>query len=314
MPQGRILLKSISESQKLPKLKTDGARLLYTWLISHLDINGCFSGDAEVIKGKIFTRLKKTTKIVEGYLKDMEDVRLIIRYEINGDMFLHSPDFVKKQPQLNPKKEGKPHIPKPPPELLQSYSEVTPEQIENNSTQSKVNISKEKLKVKERKDSIKAIIDYFNEITGQKRSYTCDVTNKLINGRFDEGKTIADFKHVIDTKTSQWIKDLKMRKYLRPSTLFLPGKFEDYLNEPYEKPRKIILQPGEADSKDKLPIPNDKWSEIAKYLFNKGKSEREVANFYGKAIKAFPEIKELWEKSDKKPETFIRLIKAKPPL
>ncbi len=245
MPQGRILLKSISESQKLPKLKTDGARLLYTWLISHLDINGCFSGNAEVIKGKVFTRLKKSTKAIEDYLKDMEDVRLIIRYEINGDLFLHSPDFVKKQPQLNPKKEGKPHIPKPPLELLQSYSEVTPDQVRNNSTQSKGKESKEKLKVKERKDSIKAIIDYFNKITGQKRSYDSDNTNKFINGRLEEGKTFEDFKHVIDTKTSQWLKDEKMGKYLRPSTLFTPGKFEDYLNESYEDPKRKKYRVGE---------------------------------------------------------------------
>ena len=81
MPQGRILLRSISESKKLSELKTDGARLLYTWLIPHLDINGCFSGDAQVLKGKIFTRLKKSTKIVESYLENMEEVKLIVRYE-----------------------------------------------------------------------------------------------------------------------------------------------------------------------------------------------------------------------------------------
>ena len=92
----------------------------------------------------------------------------------------------------------------------------------------------------------KQIIDYFNETTNQKRSYNCDETNKMINGRLSEGKTLNDFKHVIDTKTTQWLNDTKMRKYLRPSTLFRPGHFEDYLNESYEDPKKKILKVGES--------------------------------------------------------------------
>ena len=129
----------------------------------------------------------------------------------------------------------------PPPELLQNYSEVNPDQVESNSTQSKVKGSKENIKGKERKDSIKQIIDYFNKITGQKRTYNCDDVNKLINGRLEEGRTLDDFKYVINIKHSQWLGDVKMEKYLRPSTLFRPGNFENYLNEKpvKEQGRKI---------------------------------------------------------------------------
>ncbi len=137
MPVGRVILKSISESKKLPKLKTDGARLLYTWLLTHLDVNGCYSGDAQVINGKVFTRLNKSNKTIEGYLKDLEENQLIIRYEINGDIFLHVPDFVEKQPFLNPKREGKPTIPVPPPDILQSKSGVNPLKVK---VKDKVNI------------------------------------------------------------------------------------------------------------------------------------------------------------------------------
>ena len=126
MPQGRILLKSICQSKKLPKLKTDGARLLYTWLIPNVDVNGCFSGDPQVLKGQVFTRLKKSNKTIESYLQDLEDIGLIIRYEVDGDIFLIIPDFADKQPSLKPEKEAKPTIPLPPPELLQSKSGVTP--------------------------------------------------------------------------------------------------------------------------------------------------------------------------------------------
>lgn len=126
MPVGRIVLKSISDSKKLSKIKTDGARLLYTWLITHLDVNGCYSGDPQVINGKIFTRLNKSNKTVENYLLDLEGNNLIVRYEINGDIFLNVPDFVEKQPSLNPSKEGKTSIPLPPPDLIKSKSRLTP--------------------------------------------------------------------------------------------------------------------------------------------------------------------------------------------
>jgi hypothetical protein len=142
MPVGRILLKSISDSNKLPKLKTDGARLLYTWLIAHLDINGCFSGDAQVINGRIFTRLSKSTKTIEDYLQDMEQAGLIIRYKSDGDTFLNVPDFVEKQPSLNPNREGKSNIPAPAPGLLRNYSVTAPTQVKL----SKDKISKDKIK------------------------------------------------------------------------------------------------------------------------------------------------------------------------
>lgn len=126
MPQGRILLKSICQSKKLPKLKTDGAKLLYTWLIPNVDVNGCFSGDPQVIKGQVFTRLKHSIKTIECYLQDLADVGLIVRYEVDGDIFLIIPDFTDKQPSLKPEKEAKPTIPLPSPDQLQTKSGVTP--------------------------------------------------------------------------------------------------------------------------------------------------------------------------------------------
>jgi len=133
MPQGRIILKSISESKKIATLKTDGARLLYTWLITHLDVNGSFSGDPDVVNGKVFTRLKKSRETVESYLVDLESVGLIIRFIANGDIFLHVPDFTDKQPCLRADREGKTTIPVP-----------TPDQLQTNSRTSKVKESKVK--------------------------------------------------------------------------------------------------------------------------------------------------------------------------
>ncbi len=173
MPVGRVILKSISDSHKLPKLKTDGARLLYTWLLTHLDVNGCFSGDSQVIKGKVFTRLNKSTKVVENYLNDMEENKLIIRYKVNGDIFLNVPDFVEKQPSLNPLREGKTTIPTPTPELLQINSVTTPMQFK---------LSKDKLS----KDNIKNTYAEFVSMTLEEYQKLIDKYGEVNTKRFIE--------------------------------------------------------------------------------------------------------------------------------
>jgi hypothetical protein len=154
MPAGRIILKSISESRKLSLLKSDSSRLLFTWLIPHLDKNGCFSGDAEVINGRIFTRLKKTTEEVEKLLKDLEGVGLIKRYRVKEDVFLNVPDFKDKQPYLNPEREGKPKYPEPETaDLFKSKSAPSPDLIQGNPAKEKEK-EKEKEKVKEKEGAL----------------------------------------------------------------------------------------------------------------------------------------------------------------
>ena len=144
MPRGRILLKTITESRKLAGLKSDSARLLYTWLIPHLDINGCFSGDAAVVNCRVFTRLGKTPQTVEGYLCEMEALGLVFRYQSNGDVFLCVPDFTAKQPHLNADREATPNIPAPTADQIKTYSGLTPDELRANV---KVKV---KVKVKEK--------------------------------------------------------------------------------------------------------------------------------------------------------------------
>lgn len=79
------------------------------------------------------------------------------------------------------------------------------------------------------------IIDYLNEKASSNFKHNSEATKRLIRARWAEGNRLDDFKKVIDNKTSDWINDDKMKKYLRPSTLFNASKFEGYLNE--DKPR-----------------------------------------------------------------------------
>lgn len=74
------------------------------------------------------------------------------------------------------------------------------------------------------------IISYLNDKADKNFKYTSEATKKFINGRYNDGYDLEDFKRVIDNKVSQW-KGTEQEKYLRPKTLFSPSNFEGYVNE-----------------------------------------------------------------------------------
>ena len=73
------------------------------------------------------------------------------------------------------------------------------------------------------------VVEYLNQKTGKNFKHTSKVTQRHIRARLAEGLTVSDFKQVIDKKCSDWLRDQKMKEYLRPETLF-GTKFESYLN------------------------------------------------------------------------------------
>ena len=73
------------------------------------------------------------------------------------------------------------------------------------------------------------VVEYLNQKTGKNFKHTSKVTQRHIRARLAEGFTVSDFKQVIDKKCSDWLRDQKMKEYLRPETLF-GKKFESYLN------------------------------------------------------------------------------------
>ena len=91
-------------------------------------------------------------------------------------------------------------------------------------------------------EQIKEIVDYLNGRCSTRYRANTDSTKRHINARLKEGYTVEDFKQVIDTKVAEWGKDTKMRKFLRPETLF-GTKFESYLNQSI--PTKTVREYGE---------------------------------------------------------------------
>lgn len=94
------------------------------------------------------------------------------------------------------------------------------------------NTHEQELKELKNKDSeldFKEFFDYLNKVTG--RSFKNIQSNqKLVAARLNAGYTKMDLKMVIDYKTTEW-KGTDYEKYLQPSTLFRPSKFDEYLNQ-----------------------------------------------------------------------------------
>lgn len=74
------------------------------------------------------------------------------------------------------------------------------------------------------------IVSYLNEVANKNYRHSTNKTKTLIKSRMNEGFTVDDFKKVIDTKNAEWKNDNKMKKFIRPETLF-GTKFESYLNQ-----------------------------------------------------------------------------------
>ena len=111
MPRGRFINKTISLDEKVDSLSCDTARLLFTWLIIHLDCEGRMHGDAVTVKSIIFPRRNIRATKVEKYLFEMEENELIVRYSCNGNTYLVAPHFEQHQVGLQKSKEAQSQIP-----------------------------------------------------------------------------------------------------------------------------------------------------------------------------------------------------------
>jgi len=144
MPEGRMLKKRISNSKTVGRLKSDSARLLYTWLIPHLDCKGRYSADPDLIKGHIFPKVKSMTPAkIEKLIVELSVAGLIIHYRSNGEAFLELIDFLKYQ-KIYEGREAESDIPEPKEDnvITHAASRVT----HKNSPISKVKESKVKEK------------------------------------------------------------------------------------------------------------------------------------------------------------------------
>lgn len=154
MPEGRMLKKVITESKSLGNLKSDSARLLYTWLIPFLDVEGRHSADPDIIQGHIFPKVKSmTVPRIRHLLLELGEEGLIVIYidRTKDEPCLQLTKFHDHQ-KLDPGKEGKSKFPEPTSEDIEN--KITPEF--SGVTLEKSALSKVKVKLSLREVKVKA--------------------------------------------------------------------------------------------------------------------------------------------------------------
>jgi hypothetical protein len=147
MAEGRILSKRVTRSDKVARLSSDTARLIYTWIIPYLDVEGRMEIDLELFKADIAPKLKHVTeeKILE-ILNELHTIRLITVYDVENHTYLQLEQFDEHQPNLRKDREKKSKIPKSPPHenatsaILRQNSGEAPAEVRPNIIKDKINI------------------------------------------------------------------------------------------------------------------------------------------------------------------------------
>lgn len=111
MAKGRFISKSISESLQVARLKTDSARLLFTWMIPHTDSEGRIIADPRFIKGRVFTFLPHTLGEIAEMILDLHAEKLIQLFDVDGEIHAEFPKFSEHQQGLRKDREAKVKIP-----------------------------------------------------------------------------------------------------------------------------------------------------------------------------------------------------------
>ncbi|KKN10575.1 hypothetical protein LCGC14_1035140 [marine sediment metagenome] len=103
MAEARLLRKKISKSERVNALPIP-ARLLFTWMIPHLDVEGRMSGNPKIIQQTVLPLASFTPNMVDKWLNMMQDQKdditgkgLIERYEVGNNKYLWMPGFIGEQ-------------------------------------------------------------------------------------------------------------------------------------------------------------------------------------------------------------------------
>ena len=96
--------------------------------------------------------------------------------------------------------------------------------------------------------SSSSILNHLNEATGSSYQLDQETADRIAELKA-EGYREEDFIRVIDSKATEWLDEPKMRRYLRPSTLFGP-KFREYAGAP--EPIEAIEEKRAEAERDEL--------------------------------------------------------------
>ena len=108
-----MLKKKISTDVHVADLENPWYIILFTWGISHLDIEGRITGDPREYKAIVTPLLDEITKaVVLGFFQKGTEIGLIQQYSVDDKWFIQFPKFKENQ-RLNPDREAPSKFPNP---------------------------------------------------------------------------------------------------------------------------------------------------------------------------------------------------------
>jgi len=255
----RIIQESIRTSPDINALP-DSAELFFYRLWTVADDHGCFEADPLILKGCLFP-IKKcwTPKRIARqfpYLISLNmvalwtEARRLFGIILNWDKYQRIRSLHKrKTPEPKPDDFNNSNVLK----WLQKYADISlsidvncrqvtstvadcrlnPNPNPNPNPNLNPNLNHNPGTMSGKPDDIpyQDIISHLNEQAHTKYKWDSSATKRLIRARWNEGYRLEDFKRVHENKVAEWKGDANMMKYLRPSTLYAPGHFEEYLQQ-----------------------------------------------------------------------------------
>ena len=208
MARGRMISKAISLDEKVNALSDDTARLLFTWLVPHLDCEGRIHGDAITVKSIVFPRRDISAAKVEKYLQELEKNELVFRYSVNGNQYLLMKNFEKHQTGLRKDKEIQSQIPPFTPDLGRN-------EVGKGLTQVKVKVKvKDKVKEETKQEessvrflkSIEEVITLYQEnvLLGATISEDMEAELKTACGRYSPDWVYDAIREAIEQNHPDW--------------------------------------------------------------------------------------------------------------
>lgn len=205
-------------------------------LLNYSDDEGFFNANPKLIKAELFP-LREPSMNVHGMLSELSKIGYIKLYKgTDGKTYGHVVNFLEHQRVNRPQASKY--------KALIDFTEgsVNAHELFTAGKEGKGKERKGRDNMSGKPDGmVKAecekVLTHLNQKAN--RNYQPVEANiKLIQARSKEGYTFDDLLSVIDRKCSEWLTNPKMKKYLRPATLFDKTKFSQYFGEvgsPQEK-------------------------------------------------------------------------------
>jgi uncharacterized phage protein (TIGR02220 family) len=227
MARNRMIKVDFWADEKVGKMSIT-ARLMFIGIWSFCDDSGVCRASAAFLRSHIFQHDDLSLSEVSLCIAEMVKQKLVTLTEYSGESFLRVNNFLRHQTINRPSAFR--FISETDDKVLELFDSVSTHcQLSEHSVPKVKEKVKVKVKVNDQTAAAEAWVSVFNDALGSKFKPTNEVCRQVAK-LVSDGHTVEDAFLVVSHFKRAWLSDEKMRRYLRPVTLF-NVKFADRLDE-----------------------------------------------------------------------------------